>query len=262
MKRNYWLLAVVTVLYLAIVLAHIETRRPWNDEAFFAIPAENLMANGFMGLTNFEETGSGFTNVNRYAYFFFPLNVVVVAGWFKLVGASLFNIRILSTIFMLGLLAVYFSLMKRLTNEVTAWIAAGLVAFDYQMLLAASFGRYEPLVSLLGFGGYYAFLSLRQKDLRLAVGLSNALICLCGMSHPNGLMFFCGLLFLTLYHDWRNLKWNLLPWFCLPYLAGAAAWGNFIMKSPQDFYDQMHVNSYSRLGLLDPLGAIAGEVKR
>ncbi len=263
MKRKYWLLAIAAVLYLAILIAHIQTRRPWNDEAWFAIPAENLAFNGFMGITNYESAGTGMTNVNRYAFIFFPLNVVVLAGWFKIAGSSLFAVRILSSFFAMGLIAVFFFLIKRWTqSETIAWITLGLLTVDYQMMVAASFGRYEPLVSLLGFGGYYAYLALRERDLRWALAVSNALICLCGMTHPNGLMFFAGLAFLILYHDRSRLDWGHIVWVGVPYLLGAAAWGNFIMKSPQDFQNQMRANSFNRIGLADPIGTIHREMVR
>ena len=117
------------------------------------------------------------------------------------------------------------------------WIAllsVLLTAFNYNILVAGSFGRYEPMIAALGFGGYCCYLALREQNPRWAIFTSNACIALAGMTHPNGLMFFCGLVFLVLYSIGN--RFNPPSSLLFPTSAGAIAWGQYLLRSPHAAY--------------------------
>ncbi|MBA2736159.1 MAG: hypothetical protein H0U50_05130 [Pyrinomonadaceae bacterium] len=61
----------------------------------------------------------------------------------------------------------------------------------------------DMMSASLGFIGIAAFLLLRERNLTLAVLLSQTFVVLSGLTHPNGIIAFFGLLFLTFYFDFR-----------------------------------------------------------
>src|ERR1035438_6091232 len=90
----YALAAVVMVLYGALLGAQAATRRPWTDEAMFADPALTLITKGYLGCP-VEEFAITWPNIARHTYMMFPLNLVVLAGWFKIAGFGLMQQRVL-----------------------------------------------------------------------------------------------------------------------------------------------------------------------
>ena len=77
---------IITAVVFIALLIDAARRRPWNDEAMFANPAEKR----FLGITVYEGDGL-LPELNRYTYLIFPLNLVTLAGWYKLVGFSLYR---------------------------------------------------------------------------------------------------------------------------------------------------------------------------
>ena len=200
MKRLLALLGLS--IYIAILIAHIYTRRPWNDEAMFHIPASNLINHGFMGVTSLELVGSGLDGLDKHLYMIFPGNIVLMAGWFKIVGPGLFSVRAFSALAALGLFASSFFLVRKLTgNQNLAWLATALTALDYQIIVGSTFGRYDILVAFLGTTAYASFVCLREENFNKAILVFETLICIAGLCHPNGLIYFLGLTFLILYYD-------------------------------------------------------------
>jgi hypothetical protein len=253
-------LAAVILISLLIGLAR--TRRPWNDEAMFADPALNLAEKGFMGTTVLE-SARVLPHIDRYTYWIFPLNLITLAGWYKLAGFSLMSTRVLSMLWtFMALAEIYYLMRKWSANPATASLAVLITAFEYNILTAAAFGRYEPMVAALGFGAYCAYLGLREKHFGWAVFASNTLVMLCGMTHPNGLMFLFGLVFLVLYHDRKRLRIAHAAIAAAPYLIGASFWGAYIAHDPQSAIAQLRSNASHRVVLFHPLYAIGGEIER
>lgn len=255
--------AVAGIVLILLLVGLALTRRPWNDEAAFANPALNLAEQGFMGTTVLEHTRI-LPEIRRYSYYTFPLDILALAAWYKIVGFSLLATRVLSMIWTVVLLGEIYYLIRRWSGTVpVAVFAVLLVAFDYNMLVAGSFGRYEPMVAALGFGGYCAYLMLRDQSLGRALLASNALIAASGCTHPNGLMFFFGLVFLVLYHDRKRIGLRLIVLSAIPYLIGAVLWGQYLMRNPQAALAQLHANSSTeRVSLLRPFAAVLGEIDR
>jgi hypothetical protein len=84
--------------------------------------------------------------------------------------------------------------------------------------------------------GLAAYLSLREKHLVRAVLVSQACVAAAGLSHPLALGYFAGLAALTLYRDWRRIRFPHVMAACVPYLVGAAGWGLYISQAPHDFH--------------------------
>jgi hypothetical protein len=158
------------------------------------------------------------------------------------------------------LFSLYRLLLFLLRDKPTALLSVALVAVDYQIMVAGSFGRYDPTVAALGFGGYVLYLTLRERNLTLALLLANTSVMLCGTTHPNGLPCFMGLWVRALYLDRRRIGVRQLALCAIPYLAGAAVWATYLMQDPASALAQLRNNSYSRVAIFEPLQALKREI--
>ena len=53
------------ILYLALLMMHAATRKPWNDEAMSARAGFNLGDKGHTGVEFYDENTAGFPGVHR-----------------------------------------------------------------------------------------------------------------------------------------------------------------------------------------------------
>jgi hypothetical protein len=214
-----------------------------------------------MGSELLEESGTAFEKVNTYTYFMFPLNMALLAGWFKILGFGLIQLRAFSMLWTFLFFVAFFQFLKVLFQDGRlAFLGTALIALDYNIMVAATFGRYDTMVLALGFGSYALYLTLREKHLTWALLTSASCIVAAGMTHPNGMIFQIGLCYLILRHDRGRLRWRHLPLVAIPYLVGAIGWGLYIAQSPHAFLAQMRANSGGRIGILAPLQSLHNEV--
>lgn len=238
------LAGAAVLVYVALAFGSAATKSPEIDEGFFANPAYNLATRGFMGTTVLEAEGSSLKGIRERTYWIPPLHLVLQAGWYKLAGFGLVQLRAVSIMWGLVALASWFLIMRRLSGDpAVGLLTAGLLALDYTFVSVASLGRMDMMCAALGFAGLAAYLTLRERDLRAAVLLSHALVVLSGMTHPNGIIHLAGLLLVTLYFDRRRLRPAHAALAAVPYLLGAAGWGLYILQDPQGFVAQFSTNA-------------------
>lgn len=232
-------IACVIILYLALAAGSALAERPYIDEGMFASPGLNLATKGFMGTTVLETTGSPLKNIRQRTYWVMPLFLVNQGIWYKIFGFSLFSMRAISI--MWGLVGVisWFLIVSHLSgNRKVGLLAFVLIALDYTFLSAASLGRMDMMSAALGFAALAAYLSLRERNLKVALLTSQALVVASGLTHPNGIMPCVALLFLTLYYDRHRIGWRHVLTAALPYLVGAIGEGLYILQDPSAFQAQ------------------------
>jgi len=235
-RAPYYVVTIVVLLYLALATNSALTERPGIDEGLFANPAFNLLTRGSMGSPVIEEAGTSLKNINKYTYWIMPLHILNQAGWYRIFGFSLLSMRSLSAAWGLVALVSWFLIMQKLSGNIRIGVlAVVLISLDYTFIQGASWGRMDMMSAALGFAGLATYLSLRERNLWLAVLLSQSLVVASGMTHPNGLLSFAGLLFLTLYFDRTHINWRHVAVATLPYLIGAVGWGLYIAKDPSSF---------------------------
>lgn len=264
-NRRYWfLMAAISTLFIALTVGHTITQRPWSDEGWFANPAYNLAANGFMGTTVFEPSEQ-LKGIQTRTYWVMPLYLALESAWLKMVGFSLFKYRLLSLFFGLIGLAAWFSIMRSLwRNKALAGLAVCLVGLDYYYISSSSFGRMDIICATFGYAGLAAYLHLRERNWLLAISISHALICASGLSHFLGVMPLVGLVFLTFYYDRDKIGLKAIGAAVIPYVIGAVGWGWYILQAPSDFIAQFSANatdSQRMSALSHPMRAIALEIK-
>ena len=269
--KVYWSVALsVLVLYLALAMGTALSKRPWSDEGWFASPALNLITKGYMGTSILEtvEPRGQQKGIDKYTYWIMPLDLVAQAGWYKLTGFGLFQMRLLSTLW--GLVAViswWLIVYKLSGNRNIALLASSIIALDYAFVTGASFGRMDMMCAALSFAAFASYLVLRERNLNAAILASQSLVVLSGLSHPYGILGFAGLVFLTLYFDRKQIRLRHFFFALLPYVIGSIGWGLYILQSPSLFVSQFignataGNNNVGRLdGLLAPWSAVYREV--
>lgn len=257
------LVGAAVAAYLVLSFGSALTKSPEIDEGFFANPAFNLATKGTMATTVLETEGSALRGIREHTYWVLPMHLVTQAGWYKLFGFGLVQLRALSICFGLVALAAWYLIMRRLSGGAgLGLLTAGLLALDYTFVAVGSLGRMDMMCAALGFAGLAAYLGLRERNFKAAVFASHALVCLSGLTHPNGVLHLAGLVFVTLYFDRGRLRPAHFGLAALPYLLGAAGWGLYILEDPAAFAEQFAMNSRDGgrlVGLKAPWVGLANE---
>ena len=238
--RSHSLLILFAVcIFLALAVGSSLTHRPQIDEGLFASPALNLANSGQMGTTVLEIEGSPLTRINERTYWVMPLFLLNAAASFEVFGFSLLAMRLVSVFWgCLLIFSLYFISTKLSENKNIGLLCAFLVACNYTVLDTASSGRMDMMCASLGFAAIAVYLLLRERNLTYAVFSSQFLVVCAGLTHPNGILAFFGLIFLTLYFDFRRLRFQHIAVALAPYLIGGAGFGAYILQDPIAYRDQ------------------------
>lgn len=244
-SRFYKIPAIAAIsVFFALAIASSLTHRPQIDEGMFASPALNLATKGHFGTTVLETEKSPLTRIEQRTYWVMPLYLLNVSASFKTLGFSLFSMRFVNILWGFGLLLAWYFIVLKLSGDVkVALLCLILLACDYMVLDTSASGRMDMMSASLGFIGIAAFLLLRERNLTLAVLLSQTFVVLSGLTHPNGIIAFFGLLFLTFYFDFRRLGFKHIAVALVPYLIGGTAFGIWVLQDYAAFKDQFIDNA-------------------
>lgn len=255
--------ACVLLVFLGLAIGTAVTSRPITDEGLFADPAYTLATHGYMGSPALRDNPH-LLRISERTYWIFPLDPLLQAGWYKLFGVGLFTMRSMSICFgLLGLGALFLFVQKLARSAWIAGVASALTALDYLYIYGSASGRMDIVCAGLGYASLAAYMALRERNLALAVIASQSLVVASGITHPNGFLYFMGLVFVTVYFDRRRIKWQHVALAAVPYIVGASLWGAYISKDPQAFIAQLKSNAHDagRLQYLrNPVLGFAHEV--
>jgi hypothetical protein len=253
------------VIFLLLAIGRAKTSLPWVDEGYFYDSFYNWIQHGHTGASVVESKDLPWEGIERHQYWQPPLLMVWATAWLKVFGLSLIAFRSLSIFAGLWFLASwiyllnYFGVPHGLRN-----LALLFISTDYAVIRAASDGRPDMISAALGLGGFALYLRFRERNFTLAVVLSQTLGVCAGLTHPIGGVIGLGfvLFFFIKDGDWHKLKLIHIFLGVLPYLAGAAGWGTYIMQDPESFRKIFFGSAASgRLsGLSHPLIAIQQEI--
>jgi hypothetical protein len=271
-SRAGLLAPVILALFLLLAGWTAITKSPWCDEGWFASPAWNLAFRGYMGTTVLDpasgtphlNTRTRLDGIDRHTYWVMPLDLLAQAGWYKLAGFGLLQMRVLSIIWAVLALAGWGIIFQCISGDrLTAIVGAALISVDYFFVWAAADGRMDMLCSALGVAGLVLYLRLRERSLGWALFAANALIAASVLTHPNGNLYFIALACLVLSWDRSRLKWHYLIAVGTPYLIAAAAWMPYILQAPDAFKIQLLGNAAGRdRAFADPLTSLKREITR
>ena len=265
------LVLVAAFYYLGATYKIAISKEPFIDEGWFASPAYNLAFHGFMGTTVLDPRGSWLSadlkGIHEYTYWVMPLYLVAQAGWYRLFGFGLVQMRLLSTFWgAVALASLYFVVECLTENSWAASLAVLLSAFDFTFLWSAADGRMDMMCTGLGLSGLAAYLLLRDRNLWYSLLAGNFLVAASVFTHPNGVIWALCLATLVFSFDRKRLR---IADLCsiLPYAVFAAGWGMYIAKRPDYFIAQFTANSNLPMGtrgsgFLHPDRAAIGEFRR
>ncbi|HVX67749.1 MAG TPA: glycosyltransferase family 39 protein [Bryobacteraceae bacterium] len=256
-KRSRILLAAgIAGIYITLAVLLAVTLRPRSDEGFFASPALNLVETGSMGTPVLEPGHAFMKDIDRYTYWITPLHFLAQAAWYKVFGFGLVAMRMLSAAWALVALAAWFLILRHLSrNESLALLGTALIGLDYNFIVGGASGRMDMMAASLGLAAFAAYWLLREQRLAAALVIANALVCAAGLTHPvAGYLYFAGLLLLVVLYDRTRIRPRQVALALVPYLAGAAAWGWYILQDPRAFVAQFTTNA-TMLGRLNGVSA-------
>ena len=246
------------------------THRLSPNEGWFADTAFHLASTGRLGTTILEGKGTWLEGIGRRTYWILPLHPLCLALVFRIFGFGVWTMRGLSVAWGVVALVACFRIMRALAGTRMALAAVLLAATDYHVVVVGSFGRMDMMCAALGSCGLAAYLGLRERSLPAAMLASNGLVAAACLTHPCGVLYVAGLIVTALQLDRRRLTWRIVTLAALPYLAGAAGYGVYILQDPRLFARQFFGNvsglageasNLTRFsGLRDPLGALRREV--
>ena len=238
------LVAAAIVTFLALAVGSVLTHRPQIDEGMFADPARNLAEHGSFGTTSLETDGSPLLRIANRTYWVMPVFLLNVAASFEAFGFGLTQLRMVSVLWGLVLLAaVYLIAMRVSRDRWVATVALIIAAGDYMVLETASSGRMDMMSSSLGFLAIALYLILRERNLFAAVIVSHTVMTIDGLTHPNAIMAWMGLVFLTIYLDRSRVRLTHVAVAAIPYLAGGLAFGYWVMLDLEAFRSQFIDNA-------------------
>ena len=259
--------ALIVIAYLGLGLTDVFLRAPWCDEAWFGNPAYNLAYKGFMGTTVLDPASTTWksvklTGIDRHTYWVMPLSLLMNAAGFRVLGFSIYSMRMLSLLWGLIALCAWGAILWKLTGQ--AWLtlgSLGLIAVDYHFLMQASDGRMDVMTAALGWSGVAAYLLLRERNFLLAVAVSQSLTAMALFTHPNGGLLGLILAVTTLYFDHKRVRAGTIALAAIPYLTIGAGWALYIAQSPADFAAQFLGNASGRgPTITTPLAALRLEI--
>ncbi len=234
----------ILVVYLALTIGTALTEIPGTDEGYFANPAFNLVTRSSFATTIMETFSTPFAGIERHTYWIMPLQPLGLSIWYRLFGFSVFSTRSFSIVWGLVALVSWFIIVRSLFKRVPlGLLVLALLSCDYIFIVCASSGRMDIMSAALGFAGFAAYLSLRERSLAWAIFVSQSLIVMSGLTHPMGLLPFFGLICLSLYFDRKRIGFKQLAIALSPYAIGGLAWGAYILQDPTSFFNQFFANA-------------------
>lgn len=266
-RRSWWILAILLTVYAACALRLAAVHLPFCDEGWLASPGWNLDRHGTMETSVIEPAGSYLTGIDRYTYWIMPLYPLGLALWYKLWGFGLFQMRSYSTFWgVIALAAIFLVVLRLARRESVALVAVALTGTSLLFVSNGSTGRMDMMSAGLGFAALAAYLALRERNFTQAVAASHCLLAMAVFSHPNALIHFVSLCFLTAWLDWRKIRIFHLLLASAPYLAGIALWGLYIREGGIAMWRAQFAGNATAGGrdlmFTHPLAALWLEVKR
>jgi hypothetical protein len=199
--------------------------RPWCDEGWFSNPAENLATTSSMPTSVLDPTstwrGVNLQGINRHTYWIMPLYILAQAGWYRIAGFSMVSMRLSSVLWGLVALLSWYIILKRLSGSTAvALLAVALLGTDFQFLSTA--GPHGHDDGRAGERRAGRLPEYAQTQPRPRILVSQTLAAAGVFTHPLGLLGAVGMVFVSVYYDWKTLRFRHIVLTGILYAAGVA----------------------------------------
>jgi 4-amino-4-deoxy-L-arabinose transferase-like glycosyltransferase len=262
---------ILFLIYWAVSLRHLTAVPPvYEDEPWQASTGWKLAVEGVFGSDLF----AGYYGMEDHYYGYMPVHPFLLAAVFKLTGLGLFQARFEPVVLGLLILALTYSLGRRLFRPSVGLIAVFLLLFtrttgltpsQYSGILLidiARIARYDTPVPVFALAALLLYTALRNNKLPITnyqlptnpyvlrfthYALSGFLTALAALSHLYGLFWFAALLLLLL---WHRVGWQQLAAFVIGFLLPWAVYLAYVLPGWPDWVGQ--TQDYApRFGLLN-----------
>lgn len=228
-------LILLLIIFLGFDLTYILKLVPvWPDETMLADIANNVMREHRFGSDLLKGLVGNIENYGSAGYP--PLYFAILAGWFKIFGLSIFHQRLLSIIFSLFFLIIYFLFSKTFfikQKSLFPVLAVGFLIFDYTFLRSTVIGRFEILILLLGITSLHL---LQAKKPMLS--LCGLLLGITVLIHYTSLIFiFVTLIYLFLLYKSKTIKIRELNFFLIPFFIVSLGWIIYLYLNKEFFLE-------------------------
>ena len=193
------LLFAVTILNLATL---VRSPAPFVDDAWYANRAWALIHTG----RPFGTLDAGvFDGYDGYWTFIPYFGAWILSLAIRLLGLSLYSVRVVSLIFGLTLLVALYVVGNQVGGLRTGLLAVSLTALSPAFLYSAHIARPDIMVAALGFAAVGLHVTDRGERLTVKSILSGLAIALAFELHPNGIIYAPTLAVLHLFDRGRRL---------------------------------------------------------
>src|SRR5579871_1041879 len=250
-------------VFLLTGLGMAARKAPWCDEGWFGSAAYHFAQQGRLVIPEIEPAPDDpkFMHSDEHIFWNVPLYEVWEGASAKLFGFSLFESRAAGLVWGVSALAAWSLVVLRLAGRSAALLTLVLLAVDHTLAVKASDVRMDTMSAALGALSLLLYLQYRERNLSLAVFLSQACVTLSFLSHPNGgLLAFLDSAALALYYDRSRLRPVHALTAAAAYLAGALGWGLYLVQDFALARVQFGGNAAGRVGAwLTPITALRNE---
>jgi 4-amino-4-deoxy-L-arabinose transferase-like glycosyltransferase len=257
--RSHAVLVVSALVFLVLSLDHLSVfPAVGEDEPWIAAAPHKLATQGVYGSDLF----TGYYGVDRHNYQHPPLYPLIQAGVFKILGAGVFQMRLLPVLFGLALIFVVFLVGARVGDHRVGAVAVFLLlvlrvypggdSTGILLLDRARINRYDIAVPVFALLAFSAFIRARCTQRLSWHFVSGLLTGLASLSHLFGAFWLPLFLLATLAGRPQNVRRTqaalvMLCGFALPWLP----WLAYIASGWSDFLGQFRFVS-SRFDLFTP----------
>lgn len=235
--RSLWLLGAAALLALAFAYA---SRYPtFIDEAWFSNPAYDLSQGSGLGTSLL----GGWLRIDEHTYWQPPLQFLLLAGSFKVLGLSLLSARLVSIAAAVVAVAATYLLTRRVYGERAAPLAALLLAVNSLFFFTGTQARMDITVAALTSLAVLAAVIALDTGRTRWFAASGALGALALLAHPNGGLGLAavGVIILLFGKRWRPLI-PAASSVALGVLVTLLPYAVFIAQDPAAFWDQVRFN--------------------
>ncbi len=201
--------------------------------------------------------------IDRYTYWVMPGYLLLQAGWYKVVGLSMFSARATSILWAGVALVSWFIVVRWLVGDRRiALLAMFLLGTEQHFAFAAATARMDMMCGALGLAALALYIRLRT-NFTLALFVASCVSALNLFTHPNAIFGMLALATVVLYFDRDRITIPSLLLACCPLLLLGSLWGLYVAKAPHLLVAQLQAQAKipHRLELpWNPLNAFAQEV--
>ena len=256
-KAHFFVVAGCLALYLLVSLRHLEALpQVYEDEPWLASTGFKLATRGIFGSDMF----AGFYGMESHYYEYMPLQPMLLAATYRLVGFGLFQTRLEPVMMGLLTLALTYALGRRLFGPGVGALAVGLMLFTrftamtpshltgILLLDVARIARYDIVVPVFGLASLHAYVSARKRADARWYALAGMLAGLSGLAHVYGALWIVAYGLLA---AWDRAGWRAFVTLAAGFAAPWLVYLVYVLGHPADLAGQVRGHA-PRFDLLNP----------